>query len=171
MYAEEKPRGFKVKQRRRSLRNTKGDCYIFHCHFSYIKITTCITVTQQQTPVVVKQEIVTASEDQDDQTTSTEDDVADQDASEDKKERKRRNDTISNWHCTYCHKGYKTKNGVYSHVSRLSLKCKAQHKISNMKPVWEDVIADREKKTRCGICNKGFKTYESLRVHNYNYHK
>ena len=45
------------------------------------------------------------------------------------------------------------------------------HAISGMKAVWEDEIADRQKKFRCGICNKGFQSSESLRVHNYNYHK
>ena len=137
--------------------------------------------------MVVKQEIVSAEEEEDTQTPTTEDDVnevipendVDQDEvsqeedvpQEQKQGRKRRRDTISNWHCTYCHAGYKTKNGVYHHVSRPSTKCIKIHAISGMKAVWEDELADREKKFRCGICNKGFRSSESLRVHNYNYHK
>ena len=132
--------------------------------------------------MVVKQEIESAAEaeQEDTQTPSTED--VDQDGSNEvsheedvpqdhKKARKRRRDTISNWHCTYCHAGYKTKNGVYHHVSRPSTKCIKIHAISGMKAVWEDELADCEKKFRCGICNKGFRSSESLRVHNYNYHK
>jgi hypothetical protein len=137
--------------------------------------------------MVVKQEIVSAEEEEDTQTTTTEDDVnevipendVDQDEvsqeedvpQEQKQGQKRRRDTISNWHCTYCHAGYKTKNGVYHHIIRPSTKCNQIHAISGMKAVWEDEQADREKKFRCGICNKGFRSSESLRVHNYNYHK
>ena len=93
---------------------------------------------------------------------------------QDEKKRKRRKNTTSNWHCTYCGDGYKTKNGVYGHVSRLSstaTRCKQVHALSGKKAIWEDEVADREKKFRCEICKKGFKSSESLRGHNYNFHK
>ena len=90
---------------------------------------------------------------------------------QEKKKRKRRKDTISNWHCTYCGDGYKTKNGVYSHVSRVSTRCIQIHALSGKKAIWEDEVADREKKFRCEICKKGFKSSESLRIHNHRFHK
>ena len=87
------------------------------------------------------------------------------------KERKRRKDTISNFHCTYCMAGYKTKNGVYAHVSRLSPSCMKKHEVCRMKSVWEEELEDRKKKFRCDICNIRFKSTETLRIHNHRNHK
>ena len=81
------------------------------------------------------------------------------------KNRQRRRDTVENYHCTYCRKGYKTKNGVSGHINRMSPTCKQQHSNSNTKAVWEDELERQANKIKCETCKKGFKTKESLRVH------
>ena len=102
---------------------------------------------------------------------STNPDVEEPAAVEQQRDRKRRKDTTSNYHCTYCKYGYKTKNGVHIHVSRLSKRCKQIHASSGMKSVWENEVADRAKKFKCEICNTRFTSSETLRVHNHRNHK
>ena len=160
MYMKDKPYGFKVQRRNNnsSLKailskismKEKGTSHKHNSHhtstpnISYISDTDIPSTTE-------------------DDAVSTETDV--------QHERKRRNDTISNFHCTYCMKGYKTKNGVHAHVSRLSASCKKKHEICKMKSVWEEELEDRKKKFKCDICSIRFKSTETLRVHNHRNHR
>ena len=160
MYMKDKPEGFKVQPRNNNsslkaiLKNIstkeKGTS---HKHTSLHTSTPNISyISDTDIPSTTEDDAV-----------STETDV--------QHERKRRKDTISNFHCTYCMKGYKTKNGVHQHVSRLSKSCKKKHQNCRFKAVWEEELEDRKKKFKCDICSIRFKSTETLRVHNHRNHR
>ena len=77
-----------------------------------------------------------------------------------------RRSTESNYHCTYCKSGFKTKQIVYDHLNR-ERACKDAHKLHKYKAVWEEELKNKANPLPCDIpgCKRRFPNAQCLRNH------
>ena len=77
--------------------------------------------------------------------------------------------TVGNFTCVYCHKKYKTRGGVRSHVSTDNI-CQKIHKRKKLKPIKEDQDRKMSYDFVCTTCQKGMPTKDAYYKHQQRYH-